>query len=956
MISLGATLDLLDDNLLTLFSTRYDADAGILKQPLPDFHQPDAEPEAKRRKSGDDTVSATSTALSVEDKVLQNRFTTLEEMLSDVTRAAKARIAALKSSSDAGVGGGEKVDGLVTRIDELKEKAHNLYRRELAYPSTEQLPPSTGADVKEITPQTSGGRALLMTYATINNAKKPLLSSLQNAAGGFATTAGKPLKEIAGTALPPGFTVTHAVKETLALEKPVPSRTLGELFPSPRNLPPLQPPKPNKGTTRSNVLSFYHPALADQSSYRTGTYFSQNVTTGQWLDYSNATPATHKKTKQRERAQSLAGVKPSSTELEMSEMEALFRGAFSSFAPCKDDSGAVVSSGQVSRMHWQRYGRRNLQRLIDSEGSSDETPLSEAAATDAASVENLPEVNEDIIKEVIETWDEAAIDPSLSDVMGQKSDEEKEAEDVLQEVTDLIETLASYQRNRNMIMPTSQDRFSTDPPNGDMLRNGAQSHHQPSEEELLTYQALKAQLSLIIQTLPPFAVARINSDKLEELSVSTKIEIRTDDFKGIMEEDDRAVRSRQVPVQSSAPTPRAAPQRTPSISGSAPYQGHHQYGGQYAAHTRSPMPAAPHYPQTPGRGQPPTAYQRPTSAVPIPQPHQAQARHAAPPPQQYRTPNGYAGMAPQVPKPPPSYTNMAHFPGTAVAGQPRMPAHQGFPAVPSPASPNHRFQQPYPPGYGQPQHPQQQQQPGQLPMHPPQHGSLPQQLSQQRPYAPFPNGAGHVPQRTMSPQVGMQPQTFNQSPTPPQQHQQPSRLPYGTPNQPVPPNGRSFPGAGSGMPPHVQGRGGTVGATGYATVMGDAQQKHVVEQARQQVQAQQQAQAQQQIQARLDAQSRASTFGHEASNGNKVSGLAGIGLSGNMDIQRMAAMRAANMGHGNNMAQQSPKSAGAQLVRNTIPAGHTLNGGAVIPPSVANSMSPQAGAARPAVGGNDSIA
>ncbi|KAH8904553.1 hypothetical protein BR93DRAFT_916085 [Coniochaeta sp. PMI_546] len=894
---------------------RYDPDAATLKRPLPTVGEGDAKPDAKRRKSEDETFI--STAHSVEDKVLQDGYATLEDMLADVTRAANAHIVALKSSTSE-QDGSKKVEE-IRKVVELKDKAQDIYRRELAYPSIERLH-FTGPEGQDGASQISSGRALLMTYATINNGKKPLLTSLQKPLGRF-DTGSETLGEVAGTGLPPGITVTRALSGNSVSEKPGRSRTLGELFPSPRNLPPLQPPKPNKGTTKSNVLTFYHPVLTDQSSYRTGTYFSQTVSTGQWLDYSNATPAAHKKTRQRERAQSLAGVKPSSTELEMSEMEALFRGAFSSFAPCKDDTAAVVSSGQMSRMYWQRYGRRNLERLIDSEVQVDGTEHSETAGADPPLKNNLPDVDENIIKEVIDTWDDAAIDPSLTEVMGHKSNEDKEVEDVLQEVSDLIETLASYQRNRNLTLPTSQDRFSADPPNGDMLRNGALSH-QPSEEEMLTYQALKAQLSLIIQTLPPFAVARINSDKLEELSVSTKIEIRTDDFKGAMEEDERALRTRQPTVQSAAPTQRATPHRTPSMSSSVPYPGHHQYSGQYAANARAPMPTQPHYPQTPVRAQPPSLYQRPTSAVPLPQPHQPQVRHPSAQPQQYRASNGYNGMTPQVAKTQPPYgPNMTHYNGNGVAGQARMQPHQGYPNLPQSASPNQRYQQSYTAGYPQQQHPQHQ---GPQTMHPPQHPGLTQQLSQQRPYSPY-------------------------------QHQQLSRPPYGTPNQVIPPNGRNYSGGTPSMPPQAQNRAGSVGVTGYATVMGDAQQKQVLEQARQQVHAQQQVQAQQQAQARLDAQSRASTFGHEASQGNKVAGLAGIGLSGNMDIQRMAAMRAASMGHSNGMSQ-SPKGPISQPVRNAVSGGHGLNGNAVLPPAVASNVSPQSGNAGPAVSGTSPVA
>ena len=42
----------------------------------------------------------------------------------------------------------------------------------------------------------------------------------------------------------------------------------------------------------------------------------------------------------------------------MTEMESLFRTAFSTFAPCKDDSGAVVPSTVAGRMWWQQKGQR----------------------------------------------------------------------------------------------------------------------------------------------------------------------------------------------------------------------------------------------------------------------------------------------------------------------------------------------------------------------------------------------------------------------------------------------------------------------------------------------------------------------------------------------------------------------------------------------------------------------
>ncbi|KAG4217842.1 hypothetical protein PC116_g33678, partial [Phytophthora cactorum] len=185
------------------------------------------------------------------------------------------------------------------------------------------------------------------------------------------------------------------------------------------------------------------------------------------------------------------------------------------------------------------------------------------------------------------------IDPSLEQACcPKKPDEEKDVDDILQDVSDMIQTLVSYQKNRNLTLPSasSQSRYAADPSHSDMLTNGTPV--QPGEEETATYQALKAQLALVIQMLPPYAVARLNSDKLEELNISTKIEVRTDEYQGLMEEDEVAARARaaQAPVN-----PRPVTHRSSSSSSNM------QYSQQYHPN-RAPMPNPPFYgPQTPIR-------------------------------------------------------------------------------------------------------------------------------------------------------------------------------------------------------------------------------------------------------------------------------------------------------------------------------------------------------------------
>ncbi|EOO01995.1 hypothetical protein UCRPA7_2472 [Phaeoacremonium minimum UCRPA7] len=481
---------------------RYDVNPSILKRPIPEPANAE-EPEAKRQKSDDGTKP-----LSIEDKVLQDEYEVLDDVFLDIRAVVKDRIAELQSSSS-----NESVkdsDAAIVDTNKFRDKAHELYRRESAYPKSIVEPSlSASGDVGDALHPSSTGSVVLTVYG---NAPQPkhLFSSLQKrtATPDHPEGVTRPLPPVA---LPNGITTTVVVPSD-SLPKGGRTLTLGELFPAPRNLPPLQPPKAPKSTTKSNILGFYHPELMVKPKYRSDTYYSQNISTGHWLDYSNATPSSQNKTKQRERAQSLAGHKPSSDELEMSEMEALFRGAFSSFAPSKDDSAAIVPSGQLGRMWWQRFGQRSFQRMIELE-----TPESELEEPkDADAVTPLP-IDEDLIQNAIEEWDPSVVDPGLEEVMGKKTAHESDVDELLQEVSDLIETLSSYQRNRNLTLPTSQNRYSADPVNGDMLANGTLAQ-QPSEEEIATYDILKAQLALIIKQLPPYAVARLNSDKLEDLN------------------------------------------------------------------------------------------------------------------------------------------------------------------------------------------------------------------------------------------------------------------------------------------------------------------------------------------------------------------------------------------------------------------------------------------------------
>lgn len=794
----------------------HDTTPSILKRPLPEPSTTE-EPQPKRQKSNDD-----SKALCIEDKVSQDSYKQLDQLVLDLKQVIKDRIAEMRADQSADAANFD--EDALTQLNNFRDTAMALHSREMSYP---EAAPSTARDgpaaLEDVAQGLSNGNSVLTLFGNAQQ-PRPLFSSLPKRTTDPDHPEGvvKPLPDVQ---LPNGLSLTN-VLPSASTEKPTRVSTLGELFPSPANLPPLQPPKAPKTTTKSKILGFYHPELAERSRYRQGSYFSADLTTGVWLDYSNATPPSKNKSRQRERTLSLAGQKPSTADIEMTEMEALFRGAFSSFAPEKDDSGAIVSSGEVARIWYQRHGHRYMEQMIESElAGQEDDDANDLGAT-------LP-IDEDEIAEILDKWDDSLVDPALTidDVLGKKSDEEKEVDDTLQEISDLIETLSSYQRNRNMTLPTSQNRNSTDPAKADML-NGPLAQ-EPTDEERDTYQMLKDQLAIIIQALPPYAVARLNSDKLEELNVSTKLEVRSDVFRGILEEDTSARHRQHSQAAQAAQTPRQ-PQRTPSFHSTTAYQGQ-PYNRPYQPQNQTPVPLPNHYQQSPARPPMPPNFSRQVSApMSSMTPHHQRAVSGTP----FRQPNGFTPQSMQQARPYGTPTAVPPF--QASPGQARMAG--GYPGGPQPGTPGQR----YPSGYGG--YNAQQAQAGMQPQF------------QAPNFAPHMNGSGSIPPRTMSPQVPPYQAGQPYSPRPGQQSM-PRGQPYGTPGQPgghagvarYPSNGVQQSG------PHSPATAG--GQGGWANPMSP------------------QRQYEQQLQARNQAAARMNAFSDKIQN-HGIAGLGGIGLGG----------------------------------------------------------------------------
>ncbi|KAI0425583.1 hypothetical protein F5Y09DRAFT_95756 [Xylaria sp. FL1042] len=765
---------------------RLDPTPSLLKRPLPE-PDPTSEPDAKRQKSVENRLPC-----SIADKVAQDRYDSIDAIVTDIKSSITDQLAELRLVK-------EDDDFLtresaVARVLEFKKSAYGLFKRELSYPRQSQgLEVLAALDPAGDLQSNASGNVMLSVFGEAPRPRQ-LYSSLQQPVDRTVdSNAGfRPLREIG---LPNGIKVTKVVPYSMhpPVDKEKKSKTLGELFPAPRTLPSLPPPKAPKSTTKGVQVGWHRPELTEKSKYRAGSYFSQPLSTGKWLDYSNASPTSQTMTKQRERALSLAGNKPSSLELEASELESLFRGAFSSFAPSKDDSAAMVSSGLISHtLWWQKIGQRSFDRWIDSERTD-----IVADESDQMNVDPKDEIDEEIIQQAIENWDDSAIDPSLEEACcPRKADDEKDTDDVLQDVSDMIQTLISYQKNRNLTLPTasSQSRYASDPAHSDMLTNGTQV--QPGEEETATYEALKAQLLLVIQMLPPYAVARLNSDKLEELNISTKIEIRTDEYQGTMEEDEAAARARAAQNAATASSTRPPSHRSSSSSSTM------QYSQQYHQNAnRAPAPTPQFYStQTPVRP-PQPSMQRGAQTMP-PAYQQRPAPNTG-----YRPPNAYqnTGYTQQYVKPASGYSQPSF---TSTPTQNRMyntpnskylPGYNNLGHLGN-ASPQTRFQQYSHPPNTQPHYTHQSYQAHQSPAPTPSHA----------PYGHYTNGAAAMPPRTTSASPHIHHQQPHSPHVPPPQGYHPTGTPsrqssYSGPhmanNAPRP----YYSPAGTHVPPPMQG-------------------------------------------------------------------------------------------------------------------------------------------------------
>ena len=625
--------------------TRHDTEPSILDFPLP---KPDDENRFKKRAKLSEVDEETE-ATSIVTRVHAGTYDSIRDFMTDVETASSAFLAQsqvneghLRGTRHALLSAEDRQ--LVARILAFKKLLNNLVLREyLQRPSALPLSPTEGKAVGD-EPITNGtqnkipsrpnqdsyhnSRTVLTLYGSAPQPKQ-LFSSLQEPiripseefrSGGTpisqlpnSVSASDPLKpgdidvytSLREVGLPNGISTTQIVPvhstDFAAEHKRVP--TLGDLFAPPQSLPQLNPPKQSKHTaTRSSSVNWFNPAevaTTPKNSRRdVYIYTTEPQSTGQWLNYSTAPSPTQlsspeAKRKQRDRALSIGETKAAlSQEVvaahHQAKEDALFRSAYSTFAPSHDDAAAIVPESTKNRLWWKKIGESRFNSVSLPDPEPEAAQDQDSQGDGRAVIEDSEE--DRIFQEAVESWVPEDMPQELVYVERSKTQEgndDKDVDEVLNEISELLETLHSHQRIRNLSL-TSNARSTVG--QNSQLTAMSGSPTSPSSAEYDVYDMLRTQLSLMIATLPPYAVAKLDGEQLQNLSISTRIIVEGEQYSGTMEEDEFTVKARQAALSSAAGT--SARTQTPNMSHgsrSGHYQAHTSASAQYAQ--RGPYPA-----------------------------------------------------------------------------------------------------------------------------------------------------------------------------------------------------------------------------------------------------------------------------------------------------------------------------------------------------------------------------
>ncbi|KAH8426954.1 uncharacterized protein LDX57_004677 [Aspergillus melleus] len=687
-------------NLVEILS-KTDGELHLLSCPLSTSL---SKPRSKRAKVSGDKDEG----VSIQTRVASDRYNTLSEFLSDIERASAAVIERNKAQASATPADGTPLTETVNRIAAFKKHLNSLVRQAQTTPAnvkTETSEDDAEAPTKS-TPSNVETRSDSLVLTLFGNPANPkqLYSSLQKSVK-VSLPSDDPQTEkfvevqapLHEEGLPNGISITKVEPHDLEAKPKEPTRTFGEVFAPRQTLPQLEPPRRARSSSRGAFSSWVDPfeAVTNFKSFLgdRNNYCLAPLPSGQWLQYGGVTSSPsywNRRQKQQSSQQHVDERFHEDSAMWADDDASIWQGVYSSFAPSFDSSGAVVQADSKDLVWWKKRGSKRLHMLLSLPDQQEhEETISERPG-------NIGELDESTLEEMVKSFKpedfadsvtraDAPKNKDADENDGNKKEENDEegsqdSEDVLRDISDLLETLSSYQRIRNLEAPGSQgaDTKEIVPDMG--------TPDAPSAAEQTVYETLRSSLAALVSTLPPHAVAKLNGDQLDELNISRKVVIENPDYHGTMEKDEFTLQQERT----AAMAPMAGSvNRTSTPSRSSNYPaGYNQRA--YATNARTQQPQSGF--QTP---QPYYGGRQPSASAPYTpgpqQQHYAGARGPATPSQRPNYLQGYSQPTPQY-----NQGNAPQFQRPTQNGYAPYPPQQGMP--PAQASP----QQPYTPRPGQP--------------------------------------------------------------------------------------------------------------------------------------------------------------------------------------------------------------------------------------------------------------
>ena len=505
---------------------------------------------AKRQK-----LEANNSDETITSKVQSGSYTALAQLEEDVSDVCAYKLASVKSKEGQESTGTKRLAvedvKVMQRVMSFELAARDLFSRARLRQKAGMEDQPLGKDIvikEEVANSaqhaSAAGRTVLSLFG---NAPTPrqLFSSLQNSTGPEI-----PLEELG---LPNMLTASRLLPVAVGSESDGKTvSNFGDVFAPPASIPPLQQPKASKHTSnRSGSISFVQGAALPRGS-RKSAYPTQSLTVGDWLSYgvserSKDPSSSSSKRRNRDRSFSInerpkPQIDDSAVDPAMQE-DALFKAAFSSFAPTFDNAKAVIPHESRNMVWWSKSGAHRF----DSHFMTEPVPYGESAINDEERNDG-PTLRDEkaMFEEAIQSFDEAVInaDPDQDTV----SHEELLAEELLQQIADLLQSLASYQRIRASQLSTP----GRVPPSPNPSIGKLGSTGEPSSSETEIYRSLRSRLAELVARLPPHVVAKMDGEQLEELRVTQRILMHNDSYNGVLEEDQFAKLARSAAAASAA--------------------------------------------------------------------------------------------------------------------------------------------------------------------------------------------------------------------------------------------------------------------------------------------------------------------------------------------------------------------------------------------------------------------